>query len=104
MCTEGRPSEDCSLCVCDNHVLRGEVHTVTGVPVAGALVALAGQPKAIRARTDAKGQFGLKGVCSSSSTLISIRKEKYAPITVPTSSNTTGLSWVQAVLKSAGES
>lgn len=90
--------------MCDSHVLQGEVLTVTGVPVAGALVALASQPKAIRARTDAKGQFGLKGICSSSSTLISIRKEKYAPVTVSTSSNTTGLSWVQALLKSAGKS
>ncbi|XP_051232521.1 cartilage intermediate layer protein 1 [Dicentrarchus labrax] len=101
VCTEGRPSEDCSRCVCDSHVLHGEVHSVTGVPVAGAWVALASQPKVIRARTDANGQFRLTGVCSSSSILISIRKEKFAPITVSTSSNTTGLSWVRAVLKSA---
>ncbi|KAE8294338.1 Cartilage intermediate layer protein 1 [Larimichthys crocea] len=84
-----------------NHVLHGEVHSVTGVPVAGAWVALASQPKVIRARTDAKGQFRLTGVCSSSSTLISIRKEKFALTTVSTSSNTTGFSWVRAVLKSA---
>uniref|UniRef100_A0A3Q3MKV2 Cartilage intermediate layer protein 2 n=1 Tax=Labrus bergylta TaxID=56723 RepID=A0A3Q3MKV2_9LABR len=101
VCTEGRPSEDCSRCVCEGHVLHGEVHTVTNVPVVGAWVALANQPKVIRARTDAKGRFRLPGVCSSSSTLISIRKEKFAPITVSTSSNTTGLSWVHAVLKSA---
>lgn len=103
VCTEGRPSEDCSRCVCDGHVLHGEVHSLTGVPVAGALVALAREPKVIRARTDAKGQFRLAGVCSSTSTLISIRKEKFAPIAVSTYSNTTGLSWVRAVLKSAGE-
>ncbi|KAG8003568.1 Cartilage intermediate layer protein 1, partial [Nibea albiflora] len=101
VCAEGRPSEDCSWCVCDSHVLHGEVHSVTGVPVAGAWVALASQPKVIRARTDAKGQFRLAGVCSSSSTLISIRKEKFALTTVSTSSNTTGFSWVRAVLKSA---
>lgn len=103
VCIEGHPSEDCSRCVCEGHVLHGEVQSVTGVPVAGAWVALASQPKVIRARTDAKGQFLLKGVCSSSSTLISIRKEKFSPITVSTFGNTTGLSWVQAVLKSAGE-
>ena len=103
VCNEGQPSEDCSRCVCESHVLHGEVHSVTGVPVAGAWVALASQPKVIRARTDAKGRFRLKGICSSSSTLMSIRKEKFAPITVSTFSNTTGLSWVRAVLKSAGE-
>lgn len=103
MCPEGRPSEDCSRCVCDSHILHGEVHSVTGVPVAGAQVALASQPKVIRARTDAKGQFRLTGVCSSSSTLISISKEKFAPIAVSSSSNTTGLSWVRTVLKSAGK-
>lgn len=101
VCTEGRPSEDCSRCVCDGHLLHGDVYTVTGVPVVGALVALASQPKVIRARTDAKGQFKLLGICSSSSTLIIIRKEKFAPITVSTSSNTTGLSWIRAALKSA---
>lgn len=103
VCSEGHPSEDCSRCLCDGHVLHGEVHSMTGVPVTGAWVALASQPKVIRARTDAKGQFRLTGVCSSISTSISIRKEKFAPITVSTSSNTTGLSWVRAVLKTAGE-
>ncbi|XP_029988492.1 cartilage intermediate layer protein 1 [Sphaeramia orbicularis] len=101
VCAEGRPSEDCSRCVCDGHMVRGDVHSVTGVPVAGAWVALANQPKVIRARTDAKGQFRLPGVCSSSPTSLSIRKEKFAPTTVSTSSNTTGLSWVRAVLKTA---
>lgn len=76
---------------------------MTGAPVAGVWVALASQPKVVRARTDAKGQFKVTGVCSSSSTLITIRKEKFVPITVSTFSNTTGLSWVRAVLKSAGE-
>lgn len=103
VCPEGHPSEDCSRCVCEGHLLHGEVHSVTGVPVAGALVALASQPKVVRARTDAKGQFRLTGVCSSSSTVISIRKEKFSPIIISSSSNTTGLSWVRAVLKSAGE-
>ncbi|KAM3875636.1 cartilage intermediate layer protein 1 [Diretmus argenteus] len=101
VCTEGQPNEDCSRCVCNRHILQGEVYSVTGVPVAGARVALANQPKIIRARTDAKGQFRLLGVCSSSPTLLSIRKEKFAPLAVSTSSNSTGLSWVRAVLKSA---
>ncbi|KAF3691086.1 Cartilage intermediate layer protein 1 [Channa argus] len=101
VCTEGHPSGDCSRCVCEGHVLHGEVQSVTGVPVVGAWVALASQPKVIRARTDAKGQFMLTGLCSFNSTLISIRKEKFSPITVSTSSNTTGFSWVRAVLKSA---
>lgn len=76
---------------------------MTGVPVTGARVALASQPKVVLARTDAKGQFRLTGVCSSSSTLISISKEKFAPVSVASVSNTTGFSWVQAFLKSAGE-
>ncbi|XP_034072081.1 cartilage intermediate layer protein 1 isoform X1 [Gymnodraco acuticeps] len=100
-CTEGSPSEDCSRCSCDNHILQGEVHSVTGAPVAEALVALASKPTVTLARTDANGQFRVTGICSSSSTLMSIRKDKFAPITVSTSSNTTGLSSVRAVLKSA---
>lgn len=103
VCTEGRPSEDCSRCVCDGHMLQGDVHSVTGVPVAGASVALASHPKVVSARTDAEGQFRLTGVCSSSSALITIRKEKFVPVTVSTYSNTTGLSWLHAVLRSAGE-
>lgn len=102
-CPEGRPSEDCSRCVCEGHVLHGAALSVTGVPVAGASVALASQPKVVLARTDAKGQFRLNGVCSSSSMLISINKERFAPVTVSSSSNTTGVSWVHAVLKSVGE-
>lgn len=103
ICPEGHPSEDCSRCVCDRHILHGQVHSVTGVPVVGAWVALASQPKVVHARTDAEGQFRLSGVCSSNPTLISIGKDKFAPITVSTTSNTTGVSWVHAVLKSAGE-
>ncbi|XP_034439383.1 cartilage intermediate layer protein 1 [Hippoglossus hippoglossus] len=101
VCTDGRPSEDCSRCVCVGHVLHGEVHSVTGAPVAGVYVALASEPKVVLARTDAKGQFKLEGVCSSSSTSIAIRKEKFVPITVSTFSNATGLSQVRVVLKSA---
>uniref|UniRef100_A0A668UWC0 Ig-like domain-containing protein n=1 Tax=Oreochromis aureus TaxID=47969 RepID=A0A668UWC0_OREAU len=67
------------------------ISIVTGVPVAGAFVSLASHPKVIRARTDAMGHFKLLGICSSSPTLITIRKEKFAPITVSTSSNTTVL-------------
>ncbi|KAM9762086.1 cartilage intermediate layer protein 1 [Menidia menidia] len=101
VCVEGRPSEDCSRCVCEGHVLRGAVRSLTGVPVAGASVALASHPKDVRAHTDQKGEFSLTGVCSSSSTSVTIRKEKFAPITVSTSSNSTGVSWLQAVLRSA---
>ncbi|KAM8889502.1 cartilage intermediate layer protein 1 isoform 1-T1 [Synchiropus picturatus] len=101
VCTEGRPSEDCSSCVCDRHVLHGEVHTVTGVPVEGAQVYLAKEPKVVRAQTDEKGQFRLQGPCSSDVKLITIKKEKYAPNTVSPTSNTTGSWWVRAVLKSA---
>uniref|UniRef100_A0AAV2KUV4 Ig-like domain-containing protein n=1 Tax=Knipowitschia caucasica TaxID=637954 RepID=A0AAV2KUV4_KNICA len=100
-CSEGRPIEDCSRCVCDGHVLLGEVHSMTGVPVSGASVSLPSQPKVILARTDNKGQFKLPGVCSSSSALVSIRKDKFAPVTVAATSNTTGRSWIKTVLKTA---
>jgi len=103
VCSEGRPSDDCSRCTCDDHVLRGEVLGVTGVPVANARVALDREPKVIRALTDAKGQFRITGICSLSSTSIAIRKEKFAPITVSAVSNGTGSSWLRAVLRSAGE-
>ncbi|XP_061539886.1 cartilage intermediate layer protein 1 [Phycodurus eques] len=101
VCAEGRPDDDCGRCVCDGHVLHGDVHSVTGVPVAGALVAFAGRPKVIRARTDAKGHFRLKGICSSNVTSLIVRKDKFAPVTVSSTSKSTGLSWVSAVLRSA---
>lgn len=100
---EGRPSEDCSICVCDGHELHGDVQSVTGFPIAGASVTLASHPKVIRASTDSKGQFRLTGVCSSSSSLITIRKDKFVPVNVSTASNATGTSWLRAVLRSAGE-
>uniref|UniRef100_A0A8C6WKY4 Cartilage intermediate layer protein 2 n=1 Tax=Neogobius melanostomus TaxID=47308 RepID=A0A8C6WKY4_9GOBI len=96
----GRPNDDCSRCVCQGHVLRGEVHSVTGVPVSGAWVALAGQPKVILARTNSKGHFQLPDICSTSSTLLSIRKEKFAPLTVAAASNTTGISVLLKITKS----
>ncbi|XP_011471792.1 cartilage intermediate layer protein 2 [Oryzias latipes] len=101
VCEEGHPSEDCSLCVCEDHVLHGDVHSVTGVPVEGARVSLASHSKALHAQTNAKGQFVLAGVCSSTSSSIIIKKEKYVPTIVSTSSNTTGLSRLKAVLRSA---
>jgi hypothetical protein len=76
---------------------------MTGVPVMGARIALASRPKIIRTRTDAKGLFRLPGVCSSSPSQLYIRKEKFAPATASTSSNSSGSSWVRAVLKYAGE-
>lgn len=102
-CSEGQPSEDCSLCVCEGHMLFGDIQTVTGVPLAGASVALTSHPKVIRTLTDTKGQFTLSGVCSSTSTSIAINKEKFVPVVVSTSSNATGVSWLRAVLTSAGE-
>ncbi|XP_030640805.1 cartilage intermediate layer protein 1 [Chanos chanos] len=100
-CPEGRPSKDCSRCVCDGHVLEGEVLSVTGVPVAGALVSLAGQPKVIRARTNAKGLFKIPGHCANPQTRLIIRREKFTPVSIPVYSNSTGTSWVRAVLKSS---
>uniref|UniRef100_A0A4W5RF29 Cartilage intermediate layer protein 2 n=1 Tax=Hucho hucho TaxID=62062 RepID=A0A4W5RF29_9TELE len=94
-------NEDCSRCVCVGHMLQGEVLSMTGVPVMGARIALASRPKIIRTRTDAKGLFRLPGVCSSSPTQLYIRKEKFAPATASTSSNSSGSSWVWAVLKYA---
>lgn len=104
MCAEGFPSEDCIQCVCDGHVLQGEVRSVTGAPVAEATVSLADHPKVALAQTDAAGHFSLPGVCSSSPTLLHVRKDRFSPVTVSTASNATGLSWVRAVLASTGES
>ncbi|XP_029003854.1 cartilage intermediate layer protein 1 [Betta splendens] len=100
-CSEGEPSPDCSRCACEGHVLHGEVQSVTGVPVGGASVALANRPQVVLTRSDATGRFRLPGVCSSSSSLILVRKERFSPVTASSSSNSTGRSWVRAVLKSA---
>lgn len=104
VCPEGRPSDDCSRCVCEGHLLFGEVLGITGAPVAGALVSLAGGPKSVHVRTDAKGLFSFRGVCSGERTLVTVAKEKFAPVTVPSSSNSTGRSWVKAVVRSSGGS
>lgn len=103
VCQEGRPSDDCSRCVCEGHQLHGEVLSATGVPVAGARVALASQPNLIRARTNTKGLFKMPGVCSGSKTLLIVSKEKFAPLTVATFNNGSKTSWVHAILKSSGE-
>uniref|UniRef100_A0A8C9SVW7 Cartilage intermediate layer protein 2 n=1 Tax=Scleropages formosus TaxID=113540 RepID=A0A8C9SVW7_SCLFO len=64
----GRPVEmqKCGKvrCVCEGHMLYGEVLSLTGVPVVGARVTLAHKPKLIRTRTDNKGRFRLPGICS----------------------------------------
>ncbi|XP_061093778.1 cartilage intermediate layer protein 1 [Conger conger] len=101
VCSEGRPSSDCSRCVCEGHVLRGEVKGSTGVPVSGARITLDGQDELVRARTDARGLFTVPGVCSRAPTLVTFQREKFAPVTMPTSSNSTGTSWVQAVMMSS---
>nr|XP_015220814.1 PREDICTED: cartilage intermediate layer protein 2 [Lepisosteus oculatus] len=100
-CPEGGPSEDCARCVCEDHLLRGRVHTLTGVPVAGARVFLANRTRAVRARTDARGAFKISGVCSTAQTTVTIRREGFAPVTLPALSNGTGASWVDAVLQMA---
>ncbi|MBN3309725.1 CILP1 protein, partial [Amia calva] len=101
MCSEGRVSDDCSRCVCDGHVLRGEVFSTTGGPITGARVFLSNQPKIIRARTNAKGLFQITGVCSSNETRITIRREKFIPVTLSAFSNSTGMASVRAFLQSA---
>ncbi|XP_062412851.1 cartilage intermediate layer protein 1 [Sardina pilchardus] len=101
VCEEGRPSDDCSRCVCEGHLLHGEVLSATGVPLAGARVALVSQPNLVRARTNSKGLFKMPGVCSGSKTLLVINKEKFAPLTVATFNNGSKTSWVHAILKSS---
>lgn len=104
VCPEGRPSEDCSRCVCEGHLLHGEVLSATGVPVPGARVALADHPQLVRARTNGEGLFKIPGACSGSKTLLLISKEKFAPVSIaPTSNNSSKTSWVRVVLKSSGE-
>ncbi|XP_041912541.1 cartilage intermediate layer protein 1 [Alosa sapidissima] len=101
VCQEGRPSDDCSRCVCEGHLLHGEVLSATGVPVAGARVSLVSQPNLIRARTNSKGLFKIPGVCSGSKTLLIINKEKFAPLTIATFNNGSKTSWVHGILKSS---
>lgn len=103
VCPGGRPNKDCSYCICDGQTLHGEVFTVTGVPVANATVALASQAKVIRAHTDAKGQFKIERLCTNPQTQVIIRKDKFAPITLPVSINSTDELWVRAVLRSSGK-
>ncbi|KAI1891723.1 hypothetical protein AGOR_G00146700 [Albula goreensis] len=100
----GRPAEvqKCGKNPCPGHLLHGEVLDLTGVPVSGAQITLASQPKILRARTDARGLFKVPGVCSGGNqTLVTIRREKFAPISVFATSNSTGISWLRAVLKSS---
>lgn len=103
VCPGGHPNKDCSYCICDGQTLQGEVFSVTGVPVANATVALASQAKVIRAHTDAKGQFKIEGLCTNPQTRVVIRKDKFAPITLPVSINSTDELWVRAVLQSSGK-
>ncbi|MFT7798734.1 cartilage intermediate layer protein 1-like [Arapaima gigas] len=100
-CPEGNPSKDCSHCVCEGHMVYGEVLSLTGVPVAGARVALAQKPKLHRAQTNGKGQFKLPGICANDATLVTITKEKFAPLMISSVSKSTRVSVVKAVLRSS---
>ncbi|KAK6467453.1 cartilage intermediate layer protein 1-like [Huso huso] len=103
VCQEGRVNDDCSSCVCDGHALVGEVRSQQGAPLPEALVSLEEHPRLTLARTDERGAFRIQGVCSSSAarTLFTIQREKYATLTLPAFSNSTGTSWIHAVLQRA---
>lgn len=103
MCPEGYPNEECSHCICKGQTLRGEVLSVTGVPVSGASVAVADQPNVILALTDDKGLLKIHGMCSDPETRLLISKEKFAPATVPVFRNSSENLWVQAFLRSSGK-
>ncbi|KAB5559173.1 hypothetical protein PHYPO_G00025920 [Pangasianodon hypophthalmus] len=101
VCPEGHPNEECSHCICEGQTLRGEVLSVTGVPVSGASVAVADQPKVIRAQTDDKGLLKIHGMCLGPETRLLISKEKFAPATVPIFRNSSENLWVRAFLRSS---
>uniref|UniRef100_A0A8C1AT71 Cartilage intermediate layer protein 2 n=1 Tax=Cyprinus carpio carpio TaxID=630221 RepID=A0A8C1AT71_CYPCA len=101
VCPGGRPSKDCSYCMCEGQTLYGEVFSITGVPVPNATVALASQAKVVRAHTDAKGQFKIDGLCTTPQTRVVIMKDKFAPVTLPVSNNSTDELWVRAILRSS---
>jgi len=103
VCPGGRPNKDCSYCICDGQTLQGEVFSITGVPVANATVALASQANVIRAYSDAKGQFKIKGLCTNPQSRVLIQKDKFSPITLPVSINSTNELWVRGVLRSSGK-
>lgn len=102
VCPEGRPAKECSHCICEGQTLRGEVLSVTGVPVSGASVAVADQPNVVRAQTDDKGLLKIHGMCSGPETRLLISKEKFAPATVPVFRNSSKNLWVRAILRSSG--
>lgn len=103
VCPEGHPNEECSHCICEGQTLQGEVLSITGVPVSGANVSMAGQSKVIRAHTDDKGLFKIHGMCSGPETRLLISKEKFAPATVPVFRNSSVNLWVRAFLRSSGK-
>lgn len=103
VCPEGHPNEECSYCICEGQTLRGEILSVTGVPVSGASVAVANQQNVIRAHTDDKGLLKIQGMCSGPETRLLISKEKFAPATVPVFRNNSENLWVRAFLRSSGK-
>ncbi|KAK2869120.1 hypothetical protein Q7C36_000991 [Tachysurus vachellii] len=101
VCPVGHPNKECSHCVCEGQTLRGEILSVTGVPVSGASVAVADQPNVTRAQTDDNGLLKIYGMCSSPETRLLISKEKFAPATVPVFRNSSRNLWVRAFLRSS---
>ncbi|KAG7327559.1 hypothetical protein KOW79_009165 [Hemibagrus wyckioides] len=101
VCPEGHPDKECSHCICEGQTLRGEILSVTGVPVSGASVAVADQPNVIRAQTDDNGLLKIHGMCSGPETQLLISKEKFAPATVPVFRNSSKNLWVRAFLRSS---
>ncbi|KAK3533558.1 hypothetical protein QTP70_023445, partial [Hemibagrus guttatus] len=101
VCPEGHPDKECSHCICEGQTLRGEILSVTGVPVSGANVAVADQPNVIRAQTDDNGLLKIHGMCSGPETRLLISKGKFAPATVPVFRNSSKNLWVRAFLRSS---
>ncbi|XP_043946590.1 cartilage intermediate layer protein 1-like isoform X2 [Protopterus annectens] len=98
ICAKGRVNDDCTGCICDDHVLMGLVLTHEGGPIAAARVSMENRPGVTLARTDDKGSFHVSGVCLDKEFNVTIVREKYAPGRFPATSNGTSVFVVHAVL------
>ncbi|KAJ1085757.1 hypothetical protein NDU88_005882 [Pleurodeles waltl] len=100
-CIVGHPSQDCTRCVCDDHVLTGQVLNTEGTALSSAKVGLVENPLVTLATSDRRGRFTVPGICADARSNFTISLENYVPVTVQLVLNGSESSHVQAVLTRA---
>ena len=78
-CIKGTLNNECSACICDDHVLTGRVLSETNVPLSEANISLAETPYRVVAQTNISGFFTALNVCTDAQQELFITKTGFVP-------------------------